>query len=85
MLGQERMVVVMTPAAPQSPVEDLSFLAQDSLDMTREVSTGGFRSALTEAGFGQTTRAAMALDDGEGDSGPGPAILQLELRTVPAP
>ena len=84
-LGQERMVVVMTPAAPQSPVEDLSFLAQDSLDMTREVSTGGFRSALTEAGFGQTTRAAMALDDGESDSGPGPAILQLELRTVPAP
>ena len=84
-LGQERMVVVMTPPAPQSPVEDLSFLAQDSLDMTRVVSTGGFRSALTEAGFGQTTRAAMALDDGEGDSGPGPAILQLELRTVPAP
>lgn len=84
-LGQERMVVVMTPAAPQSPVEDLSFLAQDSLDLTREVTSGGFRSALTEAGFGQTTRAAMALDEGEGDSGPGPAILQLELRTVPAP
>ncbi|GAB1478828.1 hypothetical protein MASR2M74_13840 [Paracoccaceae bacterium] len=84
-LGQERMVVVMTPAAPQSPVEDLSFLAQDSLDMTREVPKGGLRSALTEAGFGQTTRAAMALDDGDADSGPGPAILQLELRTVPAP
>ena len=84
-LGQERLVVVMTPAAPQSPVEDLSFLAQDSLDMTREVPKGGLRSALREAGFGQTTRAAMALDDGEADSGPGPAILQLELRTVPAP
>lgn len=85
-LGQERMVVVMTPATPQSPVEDLSFLAQDSLDLTREViSTGGLRSALTEAGFGQTTRAAMALDDDESDNGPGPAILQLELRTVPAP
>lgn len=83
-LGDERMVIVMTPAAPQSPVEDLSFLAQPSLEITRDVSSrSGLNTALAEAGFGQTTRGAMALDDEEAD-GPAPAIIQLELRTVAA-
>lgn len=83
-LGQERMVVVLTPAAPQSPVENLSFLAQDALELTRGGGSA-FDAALRDAGFGETTRGAVALDDGGGeDSGPSPAILQLELRTVPA-
>lgn len=82
-LGQERMVVVLTPAAPQSPVENLSFLAQDALELTRGGGSA-FDLALREAGFGETTRGAVALDDGEADSGPAPAILQLEVRTVPA-
>jgi hypothetical protein len=83
-LGDERMVIVMTPAAPQSPVENLSFLAQPSLDITRDVSSrSGLNTALAEAGFGQTTRGAMALED-EDAGGPAPAIIQLELRTVPA-
>ncbi len=84
-LGSERMVVVLTPAAPQSPVENLDFLAQDALDLTREVRSGprGLIDALTEAGFGATTRSATALTD-EVDTGPAPGILQLELRTVPA-
>jgi len=84
-LGSERMVVVLTPAAAQSPVENLAFLAQDALDLTREVSFGtrGLTGALTEAGFGATTRSAMALTD-QVETGPAPGILQLELRTVPA-
>ena len=81
-LGQERMLVVVTPAKPQSPVEDLSYLAQDALDATRNIGGTGFGDALTEAGFGETTRGAMALSDDSADTGPSPAILQLELRTV---
>lgn len=82
-LGQERMVVVLTPAAPQSPVENLSFLAQDALELTRGGGSA-FDMALREAGFGETTRGAVALGDEPGQTGPGPEILQLEVRTVPA-
>ncbi|MGL6210966.1 MAG: hypothetical protein ACRC14_14180, partial [Paracoccaceae bacterium] len=84
-LGSERMVVVLTPATPQSPVENLAFLSQEALDFTREVSRGpqGLAQALMEAGFGETTRSATALTD-ETAAGPAPAILQLDLRTVPA-
>jgi hypothetical protein len=81
-LGQERMLVVVTPAKKQSPVEDLSYLAQDALDATRKVGGSAFADALTEAGFGETTRGAMALTDDSEEAGPAPAILQLELRTV---
>ena len=81
-LGQERMLVVVTPATPQSPVEDLSYLAQDALDRTRAVGGTAFGDALAEAGFGQKTRGAIALTDEAEDAGPGPAILSLELRTV---
>lgn len=81
-LGQERMLVVVTPAKPQSPVEDLSYLAQDALDTTRAVGGTAFDAALAEAGFGETTRGAVALTDDAEETGPGPAILTLELRTV---
>ncbi|MFO1201953.1 MAG: caspase family protein [Tabrizicola sp.] len=84
-LGQERMLVVVTPAKPQSPVEDLSYLTQDALDTTRAVGGTAFGDALAEAGFGETTRGAMALTDDDGEeTGQGPAILSLELRTVAA-
>ncbi len=83
-LGQERMLVVVTPAKPQSPVEDLSYLAQDALDTTRSVGGTSFGDALAEAGFGVTTRGAVALTDDTEEAGPGPAILQLELRTKAA-
>ena len=83
-LGAERMVVVLTPAQPQTPVEDLSFLAQDSLVLSRSLrGTPGLTAALEEAGFGMTTRSATALDDGS-TTGAAPGIIQLELRTVPA-
>ncbi|WP_128514537.1 caspase family protein [Tabrizicola thermarum] len=81
-LGQERMLVVVTPARPQIPVEDLSYLAQDALDVSRTVGGSAFDAALAEAGFGQTTRGAIALTDDVAESGSGPAILSLELRTV---
>lgn len=89
MLGQERMIVVVTPAKQHSPVENLSFLAQDALDLTREIggeeraddSIGGL---LAEAGFGETTRGAVPLSGGGGDTGPVPVILQMEVRTRPA-
>jgi uncharacterized caspase-like protein len=89
MLGKERMIVVVTPAKPKTPVENLDFLAQDALDVTREVVPGeepsGFSDLLAEAGFGETTRGAVPLSGGGGEeSGPGPMILQLELRTEPA-
>jgi hypothetical protein len=83
-LGQERMLVVVTPAKPQSPVEDLSYLAQDALGTTRAIGRSAFGDALAEAGFGQTTRGAVALTDDSVEAGPGPAILQLELRTKAA-
>ena len=59
-LGDERMIVVMTPATPQSPVEDLRFLAQDALGTTRSLGGSPLSAALSEAGFGQTTRSATA-------------------------
>lgn len=78
-LGAERMIVVMTPALPQSPIEDLSFLAQDALDTTRSLGGSRLSAALSEAGFGQTTRSATALE--EDSSGPAPGMIALELRT----
>lgn len=78
-LGDERMIVVMTPALPQSPVEDLSFLAQDALDTTRNLGGSSLSAALSEAGFGQTTRSATALEDDT--EGPAPGMIELELRT----
>jgi hypothetical protein len=83
-LGQERVLVVVTPARPQSPVEDLSYLAQDALDTTRSLGGTAFDRALAEAGFGVTTRGAIALNEDTAEGAPGPAILQLELRTVAA-
>ena len=83
-LGQERMLVVVTPAKPQSPVEDLSYLAQDALETTRNIGGSALGDALMDAGFGDTTRGAIGLTPESDDSGPQPAILQLELRTVAA-
>ncbi|CAN1494125.1 Caspase domain containing protein [Paracoccaceae bacterium] len=83
-LGQERMLVVVTPAKPQSPVEDLSYLAQDALETTRNIGGTALGDALMDAGFGETTRGAIGLNAESEDSGPQPAILQLELRTVAA-
>lgn len=84
--GRDRIVLVMTPAKPQTAVENLGFLGQEAVEITRstEVRGGsGLQGALMEAGFGETTRAATALMDDEEDAGPAPMILQFELDTVP--
>ena len=80
--GRDRIILVMTPAKPQSAVEDLSFLAQDAVDLLRG-NASALDLALREAGFGETTRAAVSLA-AETETGPAPAILQFEIDTVPA-
>jgi len=83
-MGQERMIVIVTPATPQSKVENLSYLAQPALETTRSLGGTAFGDALTEAGFGETTRGAVALSSPEDEAGPAPMILQMELRTKAA-
>ncbi|QYK42732.1 MAG: caspase family protein [Paracoccaceae bacterium] len=80
--GRDRIVMVMTPAKPQSAVENLAYLAQDAVEVTRGGGSG-LSAALREAGFGETTRAAVSLDEEE-DAGPAPMILQFDIDTVPA-
>ncbi len=80
-LGDERMIVVVTPADKHSKVEDLSYLAQDALEMTRSVGGSSLDEALSNAGFGETTRGAVPLADPGADTGPAPMILQIEVKT----
>ena len=51
-------------------------------NLTRSPGGSGFGDALAEAGFGETTRGAVALVEDTAQGGPAPAILQLDLRTV---
>lgn len=82
--GRDRVILILSPAEPQSAIEDLGFLAQDELPRTRATdSAAGFAGMLAEAGFGATTRAAAPLG-GSTDSGPSPAILLFDLDTRPA-
>lgn len=69
-LGQERMLVVLSPARRQSPVEDLSWLAQAALDTTRSLGGSAFGDVLAEAGFGMKTRGAMPLSNDGDDAFP---------------
>jgi hypothetical protein len=85
--GRDRIIMVMTPAQPQTAVENLGFLAQDAVEITRatrQPERKGLTAALFEAGFGETTRAAAALEDDTAEAGPAPMMLQFELDTVPA-
>jgi len=79
--GRDRIVLVMTPAKPQSVVEHLGFLTQPELPASRGTGpAGGFSAALAEAGFGTTTRAAVMMED---TSGPGAGMLQFDIDTIP--
>lgn len=73
-LGRERILVVATPAAPQSAVEDLSWLEQSSLERTRgnQSDLGGM---LAEAGFASTTRAVKK----RGSAGGGIAQILVDV------
>ncbi len=82
--GRDRVIMVASPAEPQSITENLSFLEQDALQISRGTNTSAassLSSVLSAAGFGATTRGAVPLDDD--DSGPTAAIIQFELDTVP--
>ncbi|WP_108482861.1 caspase family protein [Oceaniglobus ichthyenteri] len=82
--GRDRMVVILSPAAPQSAVEDLSFLEQSAVERTRDASVRqGIAGLLDEAGFGETTRAAVSLKSRRTASAPSPMFLQFEIDTVP--
>ena len=81
--GRDRVLVILSPADPQSAIEDLRFLAQDAVAVTRGNGSedgAGFAGALRAAGFGTTTRGAVSLDD---DTRPAPVILQFDIDTVP--
>ncbi|SPH27580.1 hypothetical protein ASD8599_04046 [Ascidiaceihabitans donghaensis] len=80
--GRDRVVVILSPAEAQSEIEDLRFLGQSAVEILRGTEEQGsdFANALRTAGFGQTTRGAVSLDE---DSGPEPVILQFEIDTVP--
>lgn len=86
--GRDRMIVVLTPAAPQSEIEDLSFLEQPPVERTRATQNRperqGIAGLLDEAGFGETTRAAVSLKSRKAETGPAPMLLQFEFDTVPA-
>lgn len=83
--GRDQLVVILSPAEPQSPVEDLRFLALSPLQMTRavatrEVAASDFGQLLGEAGFGSGTRAAVALG---GRKRAKPMVLQFPVEAVP--
>jgi hypothetical protein len=78
--GRDRLVLVVSPAKPRTAVEDLSFLAQDAVEVTRGGSA--LASALREAGFGEATRTGVSLASDA--SGPTPSILQFDIDTVPS-
>jgi hypothetical protein len=82
--GRDRLVVVLSPAEPGSAVEDLSFLAQDAVELTRGGPLTDLATLLGEAGFGETTRAAVSLSKKRKDRPAAPVILQYEIDTVPA-
>ncbi len=79
--GRDRLI--LTPAAPHSALEDLSFLQQDALPATRALNGGaGFAEALAEVGFGTTMRAATALGGRKKDTG-APVMLMYDIDTRP--
>lgn len=83
--GRDRLIVILSPAEAQSAVEDLSFLEQSPLEMTRSAAMpAGLKGLLDEAGFGQTTRGAVSLSSRRKKAEPVPVFLQYEIDTVPA-
>ena len=83
--GRDRLIVILSPAAPQSDVEDLSFLEQNPLEISRDAGAQeGIRGLLDEAGFGQTTRGAVSLSSRKKKADPVPVFLQFEIDTIPS-
>ena len=84
--GRDRLIAVLTPARPQSLVEDLSFLQQKALPRTRALGGSRLNSLLADAGFGTADGGlsrSFKLLSGP-DTGPGPRIMNFAIDTFPA-
>ncbi|PSL19193.1 caspase family protein [Shimia abyssi] len=82
--GRDRVIMVLTPAQPQTAVENLAFMEQEELERTRATTRDNqtrLEAAFAQAGFGTVTRGAVALGDEE--DGPGGSVLQFEIDAVP--
>ena len=80
--GRDRMLVIVSPAKPQTAVEDLSFMEQSEVPQTRG-NGSGIADLLAEAGFGETTRGAVSLSSKKKKKGPQSRIFRLEVDTLP--
>ncbi len=81
--GIERMVVVLSEAEPQTPVEDLSFLDQVGVrQATRGFGNGAlsFSELLREVAAAPATRGAARLGEKAGAKG---AVLIFPMETTP--
>lgn len=86
--GRDRLIVILSPVSAQSAMEDLSFLEQGPLELSRGTdgmsrNWTGVRGMLDEAGFGQTTRGGINLSGRSKKPEPVPVFLQYEIDTVP--
>ena len=82
--GIERMVAVLSEAAPQTPVEDLSFLEQIGVrQATRAagVGTAGFGDLLRDVAGAPATRGAARL--GEKAEGAKGAVMIFPMENLP--
>lgn len=81
--GIERMVVVLSEAAPQTPVEDLSFLEQVGVrQQTRAAGTGpaGFGDLLRDVAGAPATRGAARIGDSSRAKG---SVMIFPMENVP--
>lgn len=81
--GMERMVAILTPAPPQSPMEDLQFLEQGGVPpKTRGTSdSGGISAMLNDIAAAPASRSALSLSRPK-KSGPAEgAVMMFPLRT----
>ncbi|MEM6305203.1 MAG: caspase family protein [Pseudomonadota bacterium] len=77
--GRERILTIATPAAPQTPTQDFSWLEQNALERTRANGMDGFAGLLQGAGFDmENTRGAARRGGAEG------GIAQFLVDVVPA-
>jgi len=81
--GIERMVVVLSEAQPQTPVEDLSFLEQIGVRMaTRAAGIGvaSFSDLLKDVAGAPATRGAARIGEKAGNKG---AVMIFPMETTP--
>lgn len=81
--GVERMVVVLSEAAPQTPVEDLSFLEQVGVrQQTRAAGAGpgGFSDLLRDVAGAPATRGAARIGDSSRAKG---SVMIFPMENVP--